>query len=98
MVRGKIIRMVTKEISKKRESNPASDIEEVGIPFVMCSVCGNPTTTGLHRQRWHLIKKSYIVQTGSGPRIVPPEMRREDVYMCTSCIEKGKKWPGKDPR
>ena len=34
--------------------------------------------------------------TGSVRR-VPPTMKREDVYMCINCVEKGRKWPGTKP-
>ena len=35
-------------------------------------------------------------RTGTVRRI-PPVMKREDVYMCLSCVEQKKKWPGKKP-
>ena len=30
-------------------------------------------------------------------RRIPPVMKRQDVYMCINCVEKGKLWPGTKP-
>ena len=73
--------------------------EEVVLPFVKCSVCGNPATQGLHQVRLIMVKPARMLKnkfTGEIKRM-PPVMKREDVYMCINCVEKGKKWPGARP-
>ena len=76
-----------------------NDVEEVAIPFVKCCVCGSPATKGLHQIRLIMIKPGKLQKnkiTGVIRRI-PPVMKRQDVYMCINCVEKGKKWPGTKP-
>jgi len=83
-------------IPKKRKFN---ETEEVVLPFVKCCVCGNPASVGLHQIRLIMIKPARLQKnkvTG-GIRRIPPIMKREDVYMCISCVEKRKKWPGTKP-
>ena len=75
------------------------ETEEVVIPFVKCSVCGSPATQGLHQVRLIMIKPARMQKDriSGAVRRVPPVMKREDVYMCINCVEKGKKWPGTKP-
>lgn len=83
-------------VPKKRKLD---DTENVALPAVKCGVCGCLTTQGLHQIRLKLVVPGRWVKnkiTGQVKRI-PPVMQREDVYMCTICVAKGKKWPGKKP-
>jgi len=83
-------------VPKKRRLD---ETEEVILPCVKCSVCGNPTTQGLHQIRLIMIKPARLWKnkiTGAIKR-VPPVMKREDVYMCIRCVEQQKKWPGTKP-
>ena len=83
-------------VPKKRQLN---ETEEVVLPYVICNICGNPTTQGLHQIRLIMIKPARLQRnriTGVMRR-APPVMKRQDVYMCTNCVEKGKKWPGTKP-
>jgi len=83
-------------IPKKRQIN---ETEEVVLPYVKCNICGNLTTRGLHQIRLIMVKPARLQRnkiTGSVRR-VPPTMKREDVYMCINCVEKGRKWPGTKP-
>jgi len=75
------------------------ETEEVVLPSVKCNVCGNPTTRGLHQIRLIMVKPARMQKdriTGAVRRI-PPVMKRQDVYMCINCVEKGKLWPGTKP-
>jgi len=75
------------------------ETENIALPVVKCSVCGNLTTQGLHQVRLKLVKPGRWQKhkiTGALRRI-PAVMKREDVYMCTLCVGRGKKWPGKKP-
>ena len=75
-----------------------NETEEVTLPVVRCSVCGNPTTRGLHQVRLKLVRRGFLKKNDFGKYVkVPPVMKREDVYMCLHCVEEHKKWPGKKP-
>lgn len=83
-------------VPKKQKIN---ETEEVALPMVKCGVCGNLTTQGLHQTRLILIRKARVQRhkiTGK-LRMLPPIMRRIDVYMCINCVETGRKWPGENP-
>jgi len=75
------------------------ETEEIALPLVKCNVCGNLTARGLHQIRLRMVRPARLQRdrrTGVVRRI-PPVMKREDVYMCLSCVEQKKKWPGKKP-
>jgi hypothetical protein len=81
------------------KKNKIDETEQVVLPYVKCGVCGKPTQTGLHQIRLILIKSGRLQRnrvTGAF-RKIPPVMKRQDVYMCTDCVKKGKKWPGTNP-
>jgi len=74
-----------------------SEIEEVVLPMVKCGVCGNMTTTGLHQIRLAIVKRGYPKKVNGKWVFVPAVAKQSDVYMCTRCVEKGRKWPGRRP-
>ena len=80
---------------KERKIN---ETEEIAMPLVRCSVCGNLTAQGLHQIRLKLVRKGFLKKNRFGKWVrVPPVMKREDVYMCTDCVTQSKKWPGRKP-
>ena len=83
-------------VPKKPKINEA---EKVALPYVKCGVCGNLTTTGLHQIRLIMVKPGRLVKHKVTNQVVrvPPVMKRQDVYMCTKCVEGKKKWPGRNP-
>ena len=74
------------------------ETEEVSLPVVKCDVCGNLTTQGLHQIRLKMVRKGFLKKNEFGQWVrFPPVMKREDVYMCTNCVKRERKWPGKKP-
>jgi len=71
--------------------------ETVYLPMIKCNICHNLTTSGLHQIRLMMIKKGYPKKENGRWGYVPPVMKRVDLYMCTRCVEGGRKWPGQRP-
>jgi len=65
--------------------------------MIKCSFCGNQTTEGLHQTRLKMIKKGETKIVNGKTLYKPPIMKRIDLYMCSTCLEKGAKWPGQRP-
>jgi hypothetical protein len=74
-----------------------SEAEEIPLPMVKCSFCGNQTSTGMHQTRLDIIEKG-VMKVVNGKRMYkPPKVKQIDYYMCPRCIEKGTPWPGQRP-
>jgi len=71
--------------------------EQVALPFVTCSTCGNLTQQGLHQVRLNLVKKGYFMEENGNKTYIRPVMKRIDLYMCLNCVSDQKKWPGQKP-
>ena len=82
-------------VPKKRKID---EVEEVALPYVKCDSCGKMTNTGLHQKQLIMVKKARMIKVGGQVVRQPPVMKQVDAYMCTTCVKKGKKWPGKNPR
>ena len=81
-------------IPKKHKIDEA---EEIPMPTVKCSFCGNQTATGMHQTRLQIVKKAEIRVINGKQMIKPPVAKQIDYYMCPHCIAKGTKWPGQRP-
>lgn len=82
-------------IPKKRKLN---ETEEIAVPWVKCDACGKMTTQGLHQKQLRLVRKAQMVKRDGRWIRTPPVMKQIDLYMCTDCVKRGKKWPGSNPR
>lgn len=71
--------------------------EDIAVPAVKCSFCGNQTTTGMHQTRLEIVEKAETKIINGKTYYKPPRTNRIDYYMCPSCIQKGVKWPGARP-
>lgn len=81
-------------VSPKQGLNKA---EEIPLPTIKCNFCGNLTTTGLHQTRLKIIKKGESRIINGRSMYKPPVVKQIDLYMCTTCLTKGAKWPGARP-
>ena len=79
------------------KQNKLNDAEDIPLPMVKCSFCGNQTSTGMHQTRLQMIKKGEVRIINGKQMHKPPVMKRIDYYMCPKCIEKGTPWPGARP-
>ena len=73
------------------------DTEEIVVPSVKCSFCGEHTISGLHQTRLELVEQSVTKIIDGKPWYKPPVMKRIDYYMCPNCVASGVKWPGARP-
>ncbi len=81
-------------VPKQRKFN---DTEDIPLPMIKCSFCGNMTVTGLHQTRLKIIKKGEMRIINGKNMYKPPIAKQIDFYMCTNCVAKGTKWPGARP-
>jgi len=81
-------------IPSKQKINKAEDI---ALPTIKCSFCGNLTSTGMHQTRLKVIKKGETKIIAGKTMYKPPVCKQLDFYMCPICIAKGTKWYGSRP-
>ena len=81
-------------LPKKQKIN---DVEEIAIPMVKCTFCGNMTSAGMKQTRLDMVEKGSTRIENGRKMYKPPRMKRKDFYMCTNCVKKDKKWPGQRP-
>lgn len=67
------------------------------MPLVKCSFCGKDTATGLHQVKLEVVEKAVIKVINGKQMIKPARMKQTDLYMCTDCVAKDVKWPGRRP-
>lgn len=70
------------------------DFEEIPLPTVKCSFCGNQTVKGIKQMQLIPVKDGRVITLPNGiKKIIPATMKKIVYYMCTSCVEKGAKMP-----
>jgi len=79
------------------KQHKVGDTEEVPLPMVKCSFCGNMTATGMHQIRLDIIEKGIMKIINGKQMYKPPRTKQIDYYMCPNCIAKGTRWPGARP-
>lgn len=82
-------------IPKKKKLD---DVEKIALPHVKCDKCGNWTTTGLHQKQLVMVEPGKTIKMNGTWKYIPAVMKQVDVYMCTTCVARGEKWPGENPR
>lgn len=82
-------------LPKKRKID---ETENIALPYVKCDACGNMATSGLKQTQLRLVRKSYRKKINGQWVLIPPVMKRVELYMCNDCVARGRKWPGDNPR
>ena len=83
-------------LPKKRKLD---DYEEIPLPTVKCSFCGNQATQGMKQMQLIPVKDGRIITLPDGSKkMLPATMKKVEYYMCTTCVEKGAKMPERPKR
>jgi hypothetical protein len=69
-----------------------NDVEEVALPVLRCSYCDKLITSGLHQVQLKMVEPGHVKIVMGKQTLIPPRMKRIDLYMCNECVKKGVKW------